>query len=153
MVVPEFRWPITPTTFASTSFCAAAVPCLGSAPSSSEISVKVTFFPSILISALFKSATASLAPASLSFPRWAMEPVSGPTWPILTVESLGAQPATATAIAAALVRSTFLATEAFTRVANMQISRGRKKGGPGRCCQGQTGASVRIFQSTFSDQP
>ena len=66
-----------------------------------------------------------------------MEPVSGPTWPILTVESLGAQPATATAIAAALVRSTFLATEAFTRVANMQISRGRKKGVPAGAARGK----------------
>ena len=31
IVVPEFRWPMTPLTLASTSFCATAVPCFGSA--------------------------------------------------------------------------------------------------------------------------
>jgi hypothetical protein len=35
MVVPEFRWPTTPATLASHSFWAAAVPCFGSAASSS----------------------------------------------------------------------------------------------------------------------
>src|SRR3974390_2647580 len=60
MVVPEFRWPTTPATLASTSFCATVVPTFGSAWSS-----------------------ARRAPFSLSLPRCAMPPVSGATWPIL----------------------------------------------------------------------
>ena len=42
IVVPEFKCPITPTTFKSISFCAADVPCFGSAASSSETDSKIT---------------------------------------------------------------------------------------------------------------
>ena len=38
---PEFRWPTTPATFASTSFCATVVPTLGSAWSSSPTIVEL----------------------------------------------------------------------------------------------------------------
>ncbi len=82
--VPEFRCPTTPTTAASTSFCAAAVPCFGSAASSSESNSKLTCLPPIVIFFAFGSSTASLAPRSLSLPRRAMPPVIGATWPILT---------------------------------------------------------------------
>jgi hypothetical protein len=47
MVVPEFKWPTTPLTLASTNFWAAAVPCLGSAASSSATSSNLTFLPPI----------------------------------------------------------------------------------------------------------
>ena len=84
MVTPEFRWPTTPTTFASTIFWATVVPTLGSAWSSSATSVNFTCLPSIVIFASFASSIARRAPFSLSLPRCAMPPVSGPTWPILT---------------------------------------------------------------------
>ena len=77
--VPELRWPTTPATFASTSFCATVVPTFGSAWSSSAASTKVTSLPSILIFAAFACSMASRAPFSLSLPRWAMPPVSGAT--------------------------------------------------------------------------
>src|SRR6266850_7037520 len=88
--VPELRWPTTPATFASTSFCATVVPVLGSAWSSSATNVNFTSLPSILVLAAFASSTARRAPFSLSLPRWAMPPVSGPTWPIFTSSALGA---------------------------------------------------------------
>ena len=46
--MPEFRWPTTPATFASTSFCATVVPTFGSAWSSSLTIVNVTSLPSIV---------------------------------------------------------------------------------------------------------
>ena len=49
MVTPELRWPTTPATLASTSFCATVVPTFGSAWSSSVISSNLTFLPPILI--------------------------------------------------------------------------------------------------------
>ena len=48
MVVPEFRWPTTPATLASHSFWAAAVPCFGSAASSSAWISNLTVLPPIL---------------------------------------------------------------------------------------------------------
>ncbi len=47
MVVPEFRWPMTPLTLASTSFCATMAPCFGSAASSSASSSNLTLAPPI----------------------------------------------------------------------------------------------------------
>ena len=85
MEVPEFRWPTTPATFASTSFCATVVPTFGSAWSSSATSSNFASLPSIWIFAAFASSIASRAPFSLSLPRCAMRPVSGPAWPILIV--------------------------------------------------------------------
>src|SRR5438105_10163412 len=82
--VPEFRCPTTPETLASTSFCATVVPTLGSAWSSSATSVNLTSLPPILMPAALASSTARRAPFSLSLPRCAIPPVSGPTWPILT---------------------------------------------------------------------
>src|SRR5215208_3365698 len=82
--VPEFRWPTTPTTLASTSFCATVVPTFGSAWSSSATRVNFTSLPSILVLAAFASSIAKRAPFSLSLPRCAMPPVRGPTWPIFT---------------------------------------------------------------------
>src|SRR5687767_13663679 len=84
MVTPEFRWPTTPTTLASTIFCATVVPTFGSAWSSSATRVNFTSLPSIWVLAAFASSTARRAPFSLSLPKWAMPPVSGPTWPIFT---------------------------------------------------------------------
>ena len=84
MVVPEFRWPTTPLTLLSTSFCATAVPCFGSAASSSASSSNLAFLSPIFTPLAFRSSMAILAPSSLSLPRWAMAPLVGPTWPILT---------------------------------------------------------------------
>src|SRR5690606_2174444 len=66
------------------SFWAAAVPCLGSAASSSESSSKRTSLPPILSFLALSSSIARRAPFSLSLPRWAIAPVSGATCPILT---------------------------------------------------------------------
>ena len=90
METPEFRWPTTPTTFASTIFWATVVPTLGSAWSSSATSVNFTCLPSIVSFASFASSIARRAPFSLSLPRCAMPPVSGPAWPILTSPSAAA---------------------------------------------------------------
>ena len=59
--VPEFRWPTTPATLASTSFCATVVPTFGSAWSSSATSTNVAGLPSIWIFA------AMLLPGGLIF--------------------------------------------------------------------------------------
>ena len=85
MEVPEFRWPTTPATFASTSFCATVAPTFGSAWSSSATSTNFASLPSIWIFAAFACSIARRAPFSLSLPRCAMPPVSGPTWPIMIV--------------------------------------------------------------------
>src|SRR5213596_1224453 len=120
--VPELRWPTTPATLASTSFCATVVPVFGSAWSSSATNVNFTSLPSILVLAALASSTARRAPFSLSLPRWAMPPVSGPTWPIFTSSTLGAagfasalaagfcspQPASATAAAIRVMPSFML---------------------------------------------
>src|ERR1017187_3688130 len=84
METPEFRWPTTPATLASTSFCATVVPTFGSAWSSSATSSSLTVLPSSLRPVALASSTARRAPFSLSLPRWAIPPVSGPTWPSLT---------------------------------------------------------------------
>src|SRR2546430_2367110 len=119
IIVRELRWPTTAATFASTSFCATVVPVFGSAWSSSATNVNFTSLPSILVLAAFASSTARRAPFSLSLPRWAMPPVSGPTWPIFTSSTLGAagfasalaagfcspQPASATAAAIRVIPS------------------------------------------------
>ena len=57
--------------------------------------------------ALLISSIARRAPFSLSLPRWAIAPVSGPTWPILTVASWARAepPAVSNAMAAASGRS------------------------------------------------
>src|SRR3989304_3467940 len=81
--VPELRCPTTPATLASTSFCATVVPTFGSAWSSSATSTNFASLPSILIFAALASSIARRAPFSLSLPRCAMPPVSGPTWPVL----------------------------------------------------------------------
>src|SRR5688572_10546342 len=81
--VPELRCPTTPATLASTTFCATVVPTFGSAWSSSATSVNLASLPSILILASLASSMARRAPFSLSLPRWAMPPVSGPTCAIL----------------------------------------------------------------------
>ena len=83
--MPEFRWPTTPATFASTSFCATVAPTFGSAWSSSATSTNFASLPSIWILASFACSIARRAPFSLSLPRCAMPPVSGPTCPIMIV--------------------------------------------------------------------
>ena len=90
-MTPEFRWPTTPATLASTSFCAIVVPIFGSAWSSSLIISNLTVLPSILIFLALASSIARRTPFSSSLPRWAMPPVSGPAWPILTVRPAGAR--------------------------------------------------------------
>jgi len=60
------------------------VAVFGSSASSSGTKVKTTFFPSIVKPALLISSRAKRAPFSLSLPKWAMGPVNGATWPILT---------------------------------------------------------------------
>src|SRR5687768_16880048 len=90
MVTPELRWPMTAATLASTSFCATVVPTFGSAWSSSLIILKVTGLPSMVIFFAFASATARATPFSSSLPRWAIEPVSGPAWAMVTVAPAGA---------------------------------------------------------------
>ena len=87
MVVPEFRWPITPLTLASTSFCATMAPCFGSAASSSASNSNFTLAPPISMPLAFSSSMARRAPFSLSLPRWACGPVIGATWPSLTTTS------------------------------------------------------------------
>ena len=84
MVVPEFKCPITPLTLASINFCATVVACLGSDASSSVKSSKRTFLPPITTPLALSSSMAKRAPFSLSLPKCAMAPVSGPTCPILT---------------------------------------------------------------------
>src|SRR5882724_9979296 len=84
MVTPELRWPTTPATLVSTSFCATVVPTLGSAWSSNEIRSKTTSLPSSFAPAALASSIARRAPFSLSLPRWAMPPVSGATLPMTT---------------------------------------------------------------------
>src|SRR5438105_2063120 len=98
MVTPELRCPTMPFTLASTNFCATVVPTLGSAWSSSATSANFTVFPSILIPAPFASSTARRAPFSLSLPKWAIPPVSGPTWPIFTSSALGCAAACGAAV-------------------------------------------------------
>ena len=78
-MVPEFRWPITPLTLASTSFWATAVPCFGSPASSSASSSNLAFLPPIVTPLAFSSSIAMRAPFSLSLPRCAMPPLVGPT--------------------------------------------------------------------------
>ena len=68
MVVPEFRWPTTPATLASHSFCAAAVPCLGSDASSSLTSSSLTFLPPMTTPWAFMSSIAMRTPFSMSLP-------------------------------------------------------------------------------------
>src|SRR6476661_841912 len=88
--VPELRCPTTPTTLASTSFCATVVPTLGSAWSSSATSVNFTGWPPSCTFASFASSMARRAPFSLSLPKCAIWPVSGPTCPILISCAAGA---------------------------------------------------------------
>ena len=83
-MTPEFRWPTTPATLASTNFCAIVGPIFGSAWSSSLISSNFTILPPIFSFLAVASSTARRTPFSSSLPRWAMPPVSGPAWPILT---------------------------------------------------------------------
>src|SRR5213592_884508 len=115
MEVPEFRWPTTPLTLESTSFCAAAAPCFGSAPSSSASSSNLTFLPPIVTPLAFRSSMAMRAPFSLSFPRCAMAPLVGATWPIFTTMSC--------ALAAPASRITAAPTIAFslTCMQNLQV--------------------------------
>ena len=68
MVVPEFRWPTTPLTLASHSFWAAAVPCFGSAASSSAWISNLTFLPPMVTFWAFRSSMAMRTPFSLSLP-------------------------------------------------------------------------------------
>ena len=89
---PEVRCPTTPTTPASTNFCATTVPCLGSPASSSEIRANLTFLPSTVISPFsFKVFTANAAPFSKSLPQWAIPPVSGAPVAIFTHTSFSAK--------------------------------------------------------------
>src|SRR5499426_524036 len=106
IVVPEFKWPTTPATFASTSFCATVVPTFGSAWSSSATSTNFASLPSIVIFVVFASSIASRAPFSLSLPRCAMLPVSGATWLIMIVMLGGG----AVAVFAASVGAVFAAS-------------------------------------------
>src|SRR3990172_7224854 len=103
MVTPELIWPTTLFTFASTSFWAPVVPCLGSALLSSLSRTNFASLPSILSFASLASSIASCAPFSLSFPRCAMPPVSGPAWPILiSIEGGGGGALGASALASGL---------------------------------------------------
>ena len=102
-MVPEFRWPMTPLTLASTSLLATAVPCFGSAASSSASSSNLAFLPPMVTPLALRSSIAMRAPFSLSLPRWAMPPLVGPTWPILTTMSCAdTEPAKIAAAAAAI---------------------------------------------------
>src|SRR5471032_135807 len=101
-VVPEFRWPITPLTLASTSFCATAVPCFGSAASSSGTITNLTTLPLILKFSAFNSSMAIFAPFSLSLPKCAEAPEIGATWPILITSCAPALPAKARATASGM---------------------------------------------------
>jgi len=82
-----------PLTFASTSFWATAVPCLGSLPSSSASSRQVTLWPPMPTPLALSSSIAMRAAFSLSLPRWALGPETGPTWPIFTTCWAPARPA------------------------------------------------------------
>src|SRR5687767_2121115 len=104
MVTPEFKWPTTAATLASTSFCATVVPTFGSAWSSSLIILKVMGLPSMVIFFALASATARATPFSSSFPRWAIEPVRGPAWAMVMVGPAGAA---GLAVAAAFLGSSF----------------------------------------------
>ena len=90
MVTPEFRWPITAATLASTSFCATVVPTFGSAWSSSLVILKVTGLPSMVSFLSFAWEMASATPFSSSLPRCAIDPVRGPAWAMVTVRPAGA---------------------------------------------------------------
>src|SRR5688572_18812730 len=133
MVTPELRWPTTPATLASTSFCATVVPTFGSAWSSSATKVNLTGLPSILMPAALASSTARRAPFSLSLPRCAMPPVSGPTWPILTSRPPAAAGAGAAAPLSALaagfcspqpIRAIAAAKSVMLEILFMEFSRG-----------------------------
>ena len=76
---------MTPLTLLSTSFCAAAVPCLGSPASSSAAISNLIFLPPMVRFCAFSSSMARRTPFSVSLPMWAMPPEVGPAWAILTV--------------------------------------------------------------------
>ena len=81
---------MTAATFASTSFCATVVPVFGSAWSSSLTILKVTGLPPMTSFSALALSMARATPFSSSLPRWAMEPVSGPAWAMVTVMPAGA---------------------------------------------------------------
>src|SRR5687768_4482338 len=87
MVTPEFRWPMTAATLASTNFCATRVPILGSPWSSSLIMRKLTALPPMWGFFALACAIASATPFSSSLPWCAMPPVSGPATPSVTTVS------------------------------------------------------------------
>ena len=91
-VVPELAWPTTAFTPASTSFCATAVPCFGSAASSSLCILKTTLRPPMVVPRAFKSSIARATPFSIALPRWAISPDSGPATPIVTTSCAMAAP-------------------------------------------------------------
>ena len=134
MVVPEFKCPITPWTLASTNFWAAAVPCFGSAASSSANNSNLTTLSPILMPAAFSSSMAILAPFSLSLPKWAMAPLVGPTWPILMTwapppsflpqaTSVKTTAATATAVRGVLREDNFMNSSEIMRFCFNQARR------------------------------
>src|SRR2546427_145950 len=82
MATPELRKATAPATLSSHSFCAAAVPCLGSATSSSATSWNLTFLPAISMPLALSSSMAMRTPFSLSLPKLAWGPDTGPMWPM-----------------------------------------------------------------------
>ncbi|KAF1031114.1 MAG: hypothetical protein GAK34_03714 [Delftia tsuruhatensis] len=82
MATPELRKATAPATLSSHSFCEAAVPCLGSATSSSATSWNLTFLPAISMPLALRSSMAMRTPFSLSLPKLAWGPDTGPMWPM-----------------------------------------------------------------------